>query len=45
MSSDLSTTETMDNAKYPLELFLQVVTVSLETMNVVAGLPGLDLKV
>lgn len=34
--------ETMGNPRYPLELFLRVVTVSLETMKVVAGLPGLD---
>ena len=33
--------ETMGNARYPLELFLRVVTVSLETMKVVKGLPGL----
>ncbi len=33
--------ETMGNPKYPLELFLRVVTVSLETMKIVAGLPGL----
>jgi len=33
--------ETMGNAKYPLDLFLRVVTVSLETMRIVAGLLGL----
>lgn len=35
--------ETMGNAKYPLELFLRVITVSLETMKVVEGLPALDI--
>jgi predicted helicase len=36
-------TETMNNPKYPLELFLRVVTVGLETMKVVNGLPGLKI--
>jgi len=31
--------ETMGNPRYPLELFMQVVTVSLETMKIVNGLP------
>ena len=35
--------ETMDNPKYPLELFQRVVTVSLETQKIVAGLPKLDI--
>ncbi|RYH61329.1 MAG: damage-inducible protein, partial [Alcaligenaceae bacterium] len=35
--------ETMGNPKYPLELFQRVVTVSLETNRVVAGLPKLDI--
>ena len=35
--------ETMDNPKYPLELFLRVVTVSLETMKIVNSLPILDI--
>lgn len=35
-------TETMGNAKYPLELFQRVVTVSLETQKIVAALPALD---
>ena len=35
--------ETMGNAKYPLELFQRVVTVSLETNRIVAGLPKLDI--
>jgi predicted helicase len=39
--ANLWATETMGNAKYPLELFLRVVTVSLETNRIVAGLPGL----
>ena len=33
----------MNNPKYPLELFLRVITVSLETMKIVDGLPKLDL--
>lgn len=36
-------TETMGNAKYPLELFQRVVTVSLETQKIVAALPPLDI--
>jgi predicted helicase len=32
----------MNNPKYPMELFLRVITVSLETMKIVDGLPVLD---
>ncbi len=42
-SSNLWATETMGNAKYPLELFQRVITVSLETMKIVEGLPELDI--
>lgn len=35
--------ETMNNPKYPLELFLRVITVSLETMQIVRSLPALDI--
>ncbi|MBC7204034.1 MAG: damage-inducible protein, partial [Pusillimonas sp.] len=35
--------ETMHNPKYPLELFLRVITVSLETMKIVRSLPSLVL--
>lgn len=35
--------ETMSNPRYPLELFQRVVTVSLETMKIVRGLPALVL--
>ena len=35
--------ETMKNPRYPLELLLRVVTVSLETMNIVNALPKLAL--
>ena len=35
--------ETMNNPAYPLELFLRVITVSLETMNIVKALPKLDI--
>ena len=34
--------ETMNNPRYPLELFLRVITVSLETMKIVKSLPKLD---
>lgn len=35
--------DTMNNPRYPLELFMRVVTVSLETMKIVNGLPKLDI--
>ena len=35
--------ETMHNPRYPLELFMRVVTVSLETMKIVNALPKLDI--
>lgn len=35
--------ETMNNPKYPLELFQRAITVSLETMKIVKGLPKLDI--
>jgi predicted helicase len=41
--ANLWATETMGNARYPLELFLRVITVSLETNKTVAGLPGLEI--
>lgn len=34
--------ETMENAKYPLELLLRVITVSVETMKIVKSLPRLQ---
>lgn len=42
--ANLWATETMGNPKYPLELFLRVVTVGLETMKVVGSLPIIDDK-
>ncbi|HKM36608.1 MAG TPA: type ISP restriction/modification enzyme [Thiopseudomonas sp.] len=36
--------ETMGNAKYPLELFLRVITVSLETQTIVNSLPKLVIQ-
>lgn len=39
--TNLWATETMGNAQYPLELFLRVITVSLETMKLVNALPPL----
>jgi predicted helicase len=41
--ANLWATETMANPKYPLELFLRVVTVSLKTMKIVNGLPKLEI--
>ena len=35
--------ETMNNPRYPMELFLRVVTVSLETMRIVRALPILNI--
>lgn len=35
--------ETVGNSAYPLELFQRVITVSLETMKIVNGLPALDI--
>lgn len=35
--------ETMNNPKYPLELFLRVITVSLKTNEIVRSLPKLDI--
>ncbi|EET9517085.1 damage-inducible protein [Escherichia coli] len=35
--------ETMGNPRYPLELFLRVITVSLETQKIVNSLPKLDI--
>ncbi len=35
--------ETMHNRRYPLELFQRVVTVSLETLKIVRGLPSLEI--
>ncbi len=35
--------ETMHNPRYPLELFLRVITVSLETMKIVRALPALQI--
>lgn len=36
--------ETMNNPRYPLELFQRVITVSLETMKIVKSLPRLDIQ-
>ncbi len=41
--ANLYATETVGDAKYPLELFQRVITVSLETMQVVRSLPTLDI--
>ncbi len=35
--------ETIGDPRYPLELFQRVITVSLETMRIVNGLPGLEI--
>src|SRR5258706_4132051 len=39
--ANLWATETMANPRYPLDLFQRVITVSLETMKIVNGLPAL----
>ncbi len=36
-------TETVGDPRYPLDLFLRVATVSLETNRIVAGLPGMEI--
>lgn len=36
-------TETMANPRYPLELLLRVITVSVDTMQIVNNLPALDI--
>ena len=41
--ANLYATETVGNAKYPLELFKRVITVSIETMKIVKALPKLDI--
>ncbi len=35
--------ETMNNPRYPLELLQRVITVSLETVNIINNLPKLDI--
>jgi predicted helicase len=40
--ANLWATETMNNAKYSLEFFLRVITVSLKTMKILNGLPVLE---
>jgi predicted helicase len=35
--------ETVNNPRYPLELFQRIITVSLETLKIVKGLPALDI--
>ena len=42
--ANLWATETMGNAKYPVELFQRVITVSLETMKIVRSLPNLVVR-
>lgn len=41
--ANLWAVETMGDARYPLALFLRMVTVSLETMKIVNGLPKLEI--
>lgn len=42
--ANLWATETMGNAKYPLDLISRVVTVSLETMEIVRGFSGMGIQ-
>lgn len=41
--ANLYAIETMKNPAYPLELFLRVATVSIETMKIVRSLPKFDI--
>jgi predicted helicase len=41
--ANLWATETMGDPAYPLNLLLRVITVSLETMKIVNGLPKLEI--
>jgi predicted helicase len=41
--ANLWATETMNNPAYPMELFLRVAKVSVETVRIVNGLPGLEI--
>ncbi len=41
--ANLWSTETMGYTKNPLDLFQRVITLSLETMKIVHGLPKLDI--
>jgi predicted helicase len=41
--ANLWATETMNNPAYPMELFLRVAKVSVETVRIVAGLPVLEI--
>jgi predicted helicase len=41
--ANLWATETMQNPAYPMELFLRVAKVSVETVRIVKGLPGLEI--
>ena len=41
--ANLWATETVGDPRYPLDLFLRVITVSLETMKIVKGLPKLEI--
>lgn len=43
LSIPLSSNEPMGNAVYPLEMFLRMMSVSLETMKDVNGLPDRDI--
>jgi hypothetical protein len=42
--ANLWATETMGDARYQLELFQRVITVSLETMKIVKALQRLDIQ-
>lgn len=42
--ANLWATETMNDPAYPLNLLLRVITVSLETMKIVNGLPKLEIE-
>lgn len=41
--ANLWATETMGSARYPLDLFCRVITVSIETQKIIKSLPALDI--
>lgn len=42
-NANLFAIETMNNARYPLDLLLRVITVSIETIKIVRALPRLEI--
>src|SRR5690606_16023783 len=42
--ANLYANETVGDPRYPFDLFRRIITVSLETMKIVKGLPALDIR-